>query len=161
MNAGAACATGDLLVFLHADTSFPPGVETDLAAALGSPPRGWGRFDVAFDPARWYLAIIACCMNLRSRLSGIATGDQAIFVDRRSFEAVGGFPDIPLMEDIALSRALRSRSRPQCLRARVVTSGRKWIEQGAIRTVLVMWRLRLAYALGGDPRRLHRLYYRS
>ena len=104
------------------------------------------------------LAVVALFMNARSRWSGIATGDQAIFATRAAFEAVGGFPAIPLMEDVALSKSLLRRSRPACLRSRVVTSGRRWERRGTLRTVLLMWRLRLAYALGADPQRLARRY---
>ena len=100
-------------------------------------------------------------MNWRSRLTGIATGDQAIFVRRRAFERAGGFPPIPLMEDIALSRILRRVRRPLCLRERVVTSSRRWEREGVLRTIFLMWYLRLAYALGADPARLHRIYYRK
>lgn len=100
-------------------------------------------------------------MNLRSRLTGIATGDQAIFVEREAFRSVGGFPDIALMEDVAISRRLRSIARPACLRQRVVTSARRWRRNGIARTVVLMWRLRLAFALGGDPRRLARRYERG
>jgi hypothetical protein len=97
-------------------------------------------------------------MNLRSRLSGIATGDQAIFVRREAFEKIGGWPEIPLMEDIALSRALKRLGPPLCIRQPVVTSSRRWEEHGILRTILLMWRLRLAYALGADPHRLARAY---
>jgi hypothetical protein len=97
-------------------------------------------------------------MNSRSRLTGIATGDQAIFVRREAFEASGGFPAIPLMEDVALSKILKRRSPPLCLRERVVTSGRRWQRHGTFRTIVLMWRLRLAFALGADPRRLARRY---
>ena len=104
------------------------------------------------------LRVVERAMNLRSRLSGIATGDQAIFVARAAFEAVGGFPDIALMEDVALSRTLRARSRPACLRAAAVTSSRRWERNGIARTIVLMWRLRLRYALGADPDELARLY---
>jgi rSAM/selenodomain-associated transferase 2 len=156
MNAGAAIAAGEVLMFLHADTILPAGAAELVQAAVEG--REWGRFDVSIDGADPLLAIVAALMNLRSRLGGIATGDQAIFVRRDAFEAVGGFPAIPLMEDVALSRALRRRSRPACLGARVLTSGRRWERQGTLRTILRMWRLRLAYALGADPHRLARQY---
>jgi hypothetical protein len=115
--------------------------------------RLWGR--------EWSFRVIEAFMNLRSRLTGIATGDQAIFVDRETFEQVGGYPDIPLMEDVAISRELKAIARPACLRQRVVTSARRWRKNGIGRTVLLMWRLRLAFALGADPRRLARRYERS
>jgi len=157
MNAGAAAARGDVLLFLHADTRLPADADRLVAAALA---RGaqWGRFDVAITGHHPLLPLIAGLMNLRSRLSGIATGDQAMFVRRDAFAACGGFPPIALMEDIALSRALKRRGRPACLRARVRTSGRRWERRGVLRTVLLMWRLRLAYFFGADPQRLARAY---
>ncbi len=157
MNAGASAAAGDALLFLHADTLLPPDAAAQVAAALGSG-REWGRFDVTIAGADAMLPVVAMLMNARSRLSGIATGDQAMFASRVAFEAAGGFPDIPLMEDVALSKALRRRSRPACLRARVVTSGRRWERGGTLRTILLMWRLRMAYALGADPHGLARRY---
>jgi rSAM/selenodomain-associated transferase 2 len=150
MNAGAALARGDALLFLHADTILPDGADADIAAALARGAR-WGRFDVRIDGTHPLLAVVAWSMNLRSRLSGIATGDQAMFVRRDAFSAAGGFADIALMEDIALSRVLKRQGRPACLRARVLTSGRRWRQRGVLRTVLLMWRLRLAYFLGADP----------
>ena len=156
MNAGAAAARGEHLLFLHADSVLPADALPAVDRALAD--HDWGRFDVTIAGADPLLAVVASLMNLRSRLTGIATGDQAIFVRRAAFEAVGGFPPIPLMEDVALSRALRRRSRPACLRSRVLTSGRRWERQGTLRTILRMWRLRLAYALGADPHRLARQY---
>ena len=120
--------------------------------------RHWGRFDVAIAGRNPLLRIVAAMMNLRSRASGIATGDQAIFVTRTAFDACGGYPDIPLMEDIALSRRLKCLGRPLCLSARVTTSGRRWEQRGVLRTVLLMWLLRLAYFLGAEPRTLARRY---
>ena len=157
MNAGAAAARGDILVFLHADTILPPNAIRAVAAAL-SDVRVWGRFDVAISSSHPLLMVVAMLMNLRSRWSGIATGDQAIFMRRSAFEAAGGFPAIPLMEDVAISRALKRQSPPAALRDRVVTSGRRWEQHGILRTIFLMWRLRLAYALGADPRRLARHY---
>jgi rSAM/selenodomain-associated transferase 2 len=156
MNEGAARARGDVLLFLHADTLLPEGADNAIARAMEYAP--WGRFDVAITGADPLLAIVAAAMNLRSRLSGIATGDQAIFVRRDEFRAAGGFPEIPLMEDVALSKRLKRIARPACLRERAVTSGRRWERRGTLRTILLMWRLRTAYALGADPRRLARRY---
>lgn len=157
MNAGASQARGDVLLFLHADTALPAGADRLIAAALDADHR-WGRFDVAIDGVAPLLPLVAAMMNARSRATGIATGDQAMFVARAAFESAGGFPEIPLMEDVALSKALKRISRPACLRARVITSGRRWERHGTLRTILLMWRLRLAYALGADPRHLARRY---
>jgi rSAM/selenodomain-associated transferase 2 len=157
MNAGALAASGNVLWFLHADSRVPP----DAADALLAACRGgatWGRFDVRLSGQPPALRLVERLMNLRSRLTGIATGDQGIFVTRAAFAQAGGFPNIPLMEDIALSKALRGQTAPACLRVQIVTSSRRWEDRGAIRTILLMWRLRLAYALGADPARLARIY---
>lgn len=153
MNTGAAAASGEVLVFLHADTRLPPHADLRVMEALKG--TSWGRFDVEIDSGHRLLKLVACAMNLRSRLTGIATGDQAIFVRR---EAFGGFPLIPLMEDVAFSRRMKRSMRPACLRERVTTSGRRWEARGVLRTVLLMWRLRLLYALGVAPERLARRY---
>ena len=158
MNAGAGAAAGRVLLFLHADTRLPSGWSGMVRDALEDRSREWGRFDVRLDGAHPMLRIVERAMNLRSRLSGIATGDQAIFATRAAFRGAGGFPDVALMEDVALSRALRARSRPACLRPAVVTSSRRWERHGIVRTIVLMWRLRLEYALGADPERLARLY---
>ena len=154
MNAGARAASGEVLVFLHADTRLPPRAEEEISSALHE--HRWGRFDVEIEASHPALRVVAAAMNLRSRLTGIATGDQAIFVRRSDFP---GFPEIPLMEDVALSRLLKRRGRPACLASRVRTSGRRWESRGVLRTVLLMWRLRLLYALGVAPERLARQYY--
>jgi rSAM/selenodomain-associated transferase 2 len=158
MNAGARAAHGEVLVFLHADTLLPVGAPAAISAGLERTRREWGRFDVSIAGAGRLLALVALLMNARSRLTGIATGDQAMFVRRAAFERAGGFPEIPLMEDVALCKALKRQSPPLCLRERVVTSGRRWEEHGTLRTIVLMWRLRLAYALGADPHRLARRY---
>jgi rSAM/selenodomain-associated transferase 2 len=158
MNAGARVACGALLVFLHADTVLPAGALEGLGARLEASGRSWGRFDVSIDAADPLLALVALLMNARSRWTGVATGDQAIFARRDAFERAGGFPEIPVMEDVALSKILKRASPPLCLRDRVVTSARRWQRRGTLRTILLMWRLRLAYALGADPRRLARRY---
>jgi rSAM/selenodomain-associated transferase 2 len=158
MNAGAKVARGDVLLFLHADTLLPDAADLLLAQALEDPARVWGRFDIAIEGTHRLLRVVAWTMNLRSRLTGIATGDQAMFVRRDAFDAAGGFPELPLMEDIALSRKLKRIGRPLSLRERAVTSGRRWEQRGVLRTIVLMWRLRGAYWLGVDPRRLAQAY---
>ncbi|WP_017926685.1 TIGR04283 family arsenosugar biosynthesis glycosyltransferase [Thioalkalivibrio sp. HL-Eb18] len=162
MNTGAERALGEVFWFLHADTTFPDGAGVAVHAlrdAVSRGDRAWGRFDVRLSGRRGIFRLVAAMMNLRSRLSGIATGDQGIFITRAAFDAVGGWPDQPLMEDIELSRRLkRSVGRPACLRTWLVTSSRRWEQQGAWRTIWLMWRLRLAYWLGANPDWLARLY---
>ena len=161
MNAGAREAQGDIVLFLHADTRLPDGAVPAMTAALREPGVVGGRFDVRFDNTRPVFRTIAFLMNVRSRLSGISTGDQAIFVRREVFQALGGYPDMPLMEDIELSRRLKRRGKLAALSLRVVTSARKWEREGALRTILLMWMLRLLYAVGVSPVRLHGWYYRQ
>jgi rSAM/selenodomain-associated transferase 2 len=156
LNAGAAVGTGDALLFLHADTLVPGDADRLIAAALTR--RAWGRFDLRIAGQHPFLAVIARMINWRSRLTGIATGDQAIFVTREAFIAVGGFPDLPLMEDIAISRRLKRLCRPFCIATPAVTSGRRWERNGIVRTILLMWRLRLAYYLGVEPALLAQRY---
>lgn len=159
MNAGAAVATGDILLFLHADTMLPPKANVLVIEGLQRSGRSWGRFDVNIEGTSPLLPVVALLMNLRSRLTGIATGDQAMFVKRNAFAAAGGFSDIALMEDVALSRQLkRIVGPPLCLDARVATSDRRWEERGVLRTILLMWRLRLSYFLGAEPAALARRY---
>jgi rSAM/selenodomain-associated transferase 2 len=153
MNAGARAAHGDALLFLHADTRLPPGADELINESLRR--SIWGRFDVKIEGRHRLLGIVGCAMNLRSRITGIATGDQAIFVRRAAF---CGFPEIALMEDIAFSKAMKRRARPACLRASVLTSGRRWESRGVLRTIVLMWSLRLLYFLGARPERLVRLY---
>jgi rSAM/selenodomain-associated transferase 2 len=154
MNAGATMAQGDILVFLHADSRLPAGADAAIIRSAKS--RLWGRFDVQIEGRHPLLKVIAWSMNLRSRLTGIATGDQAIFVRRAAF---AGFAEIPLMEDIAFSKAMKRRGAPACLRERVITSGRRWERRGVLRTILLMWRLRLMYFLGTPADDLARLYH--
>lgn len=159
MNAGAHHATGKTLLFLHVDTLLPEATD-ELAACLVSGDMQWGRFDVELSGQRPVFRIISLFINLRSRLGGIATGDQAIFVQRSLFTSIGGFPDIPLMEDIELSKRLLKSCRPLCLNTRVVTSSRRWENRGVMKTVLMMWYLRAAYWLGARPQDLARIYGR-
>jgi rSAM/selenodomain-associated transferase 2 len=157
MNAGAAVARSALLLFLHADTRLPAQADAAVRRAIeaGS---CWGRFDVHIDGRPWMLRVVAALMNRRSRWTGIATGDQAIFVTRAAFERVGGFPLQPLMEDIELSRRLKRVARPACLRERVVTSGRRWEQRGVWRTIVLMWRLRWRYWRGEPAASLAEAY---
>jgi rSAM/selenodomain-associated transferase 2 len=158
MNAGARAATGTTLLFLHADTRLPPDADRLLLDGLANTGRLWGRFDVTIEGGSPMLSIIAAFMNARSRFTGIATGDQAIFARREAFERVGGFPDIALMEDIAFSTAMKRESPPLCLAGKVTTSGRRWERHGTLRTIVLMWRLRLAFFLGADPASLAHRY---
>ena len=159
MNAGAAVASGEVILFLHADSIFPVGGAAAIAEALGASGRGWGRFNIRLTGDRFLFRTIEWFMNMRSRLTGIATGDQGIFVERQFFESIGGFPAIPLMEDIALSARLKRIERPICLNATIKTSSRRWERHGAWRTIWLMWRLRYAYWRGADPSALAQHYY--
>lgn len=160
MNAGAAVAHGDVLLFLHADTRLPAGFADAVRGAIRSGAIA-GRFDVRLDGDHPFLPVVAALMNLRSRWTGIATGDQAMFVRRDVFRAVGGFSAVPLMEDIDLSRRLRRAGRLAALRLRVSTSARRWETSGVARTIVLMWGLRFAYACGVSPERLARWYRRA
>jgi rSAM/selenodomain-associated transferase 2 len=158
LNTGALIAKGDILLFLHADTTLPPSADRLIIDGMKTTDRHWGRFDVQLSGKQHLLRIVESLMNWRSRLTGIATGDQAIFVSRTLFERVGGIPEIALMEDIALSKLLKKNCRPLCLSQRVITSSRRWEKNGVFRTILLMWHLRLAYALGAHPLRLAQRY---
>ena len=158
MNVGAAIASGDVLLFLHLDTALPADGLERIRTGLRATGRVWGRFDVRILGAHPLLPVVAGLMNMRSRATGMATGDQAIFVMRETFERVGGYPAIALMEDIALSRRLKRETQPLCLTAKVSTSGRRWDRNGFWRTIFLMWRLRLSYFLGADPADLARAY---
>ena len=155
MNAAARAATGEMLLFLHADTRLPPQADELVQASLKQ--HLWGRFDVQIEGRHPLLKVVACAMNLRSRLTGIATGDQAIFVRREAFP---GFPEIALMEDVAFCKRMKRLGPPACRREKALTSGRRWEARGVLRTILLMWRLRLMYFLGADPEELSRIYYR-
>jgi len=158
MNAGTALASGSILWFLHADTVLPDQGVALVREALAGRVQGWGRFDVALRPSSRLLALVEMMMNLRSRITGIATGDQGVFVSRSLFEQVGGFPEIPLMEDVALSRLLKFHAKPIALRQQLVTSSRRWQQRGTLRTILLMWWLRLCYFIGVSPATLASWY---
>jgi rSAM/selenodomain-associated transferase 2 len=157
MNAGAAAARGELLLFLHADTHLPPEADRLVHDGLARSGKTWGRFDVRIEGGGAF-ALISMLMNVRSRLTGIATGDQAMFMTRAAFARAGGFAPIALMEDLVLSARLKRIDRPLCLGASVTTSARRWRARGTLRTVLLMWRLRLRFFLGADPAKLARAY---
>ena len=160
MNAGAAASSGDVLLFLHADTRLPGEADALIRNGFAGSGRTsapfWGRFDIRIAGAHPLFPLIAAAMNMRSRITGIATGDQAIFMSRAAFGP--GFPDIALMEDIAMTKRLKRAGPPLCIAAPVVTSGRRWEKHGVMRTILLMWWLRLAYFLGANPTRLARSY---
>lgn len=158
LNEGVKACRGEVMLFLHADTELPPTAKAVIESTLKDPRYVGGRFDVRFDqPSRWG-AVISWFMNRRSRLTGIATGDQAIFVRRQIFERLGGFPDIPLMEDIEFSRCLKRQGPTAALTDRVTTSFRRWEKNGPLRTILLMWTLRFLYWLGVSPTRLNHWY---
>jgi rSAM/selenodomain-associated transferase 2 len=156
MNLGASIATGNVLLFLHADTSLPENLEGIFAGLKIK--SFWGRFDLSLTGTQYIYRLIEKMINLRSRLCGIATGDQVIFMTRDLFDRVNGFPDIPLMEDIAVCKKLKTISSPVCISARVITSSRRWESRGAIKTILLMWKLRMQYAMGVPPEKLANQY---
>jgi rSAM/selenodomain-associated transferase 2 len=158
MNFGAQRASGDVLLFLHADTRLPPSAFDDIRMALQDRKVLGGRFDLQLDNPRPLLKLVGFMISLRSRLSKVGTGDQAIFVRREIFRELGGYPDIPLMEDVALSRALKRRGTVASLRSRVVSSARRWETDGIGRTIWKMWTLKTLYLLGISPVRLKRYY---
>ena len=154
MNAGSQAAQGAWLLFLHADSLLPEDWRKQLQQS-----EKWGFFPIKFNGGHWLLRVIEHAMNLRSRLSEVATGDQALYFRKTFFNQLGGFPDIPIMEDIAITKCARRISKPRVANCRVMTSSRRWQQNGLVKTVFLMWGLRLAYFLGVDPDRLHRIYY--
>lgn len=161
MNHGAAESIGDLLVFLHVDSRLSPQAAVLLPQILLDPRVQWGRFDVSLSGRSILLPVVATAMNWRSRVTGVATGDQAIFVRRALFRRLGGFAPIALMEDVELSKRLRRVAPPRCLRAKIQVSARRWEQQGLLHTILQMWYLRLLYFLGVSPDRLMNIYYKK
>lgn len=157
MNTGAAIANGDYLLFLHADTEISSQAAKELSSAMAKHVV-WGRFNVQITGQSFMLGMVACTMNWRSRVTGIATGDQAIFVRRDVFESIGGFSDQPLMEDIELSKSLRKLAGPTCLQGPVITSGRRWDKNGAFKTIILMWQLRWHYWRGTSAEQLAKAY---
>jgi rSAM/selenodomain-associated transferase 2 len=158
LNAGAQVGRGDVLLFLHADTHLPPSAKSRIEAALENRLAVGGRFDVQFDIPSVWSYLISALMNIRSRLTRISTGDQALFVRKEVFEQLGGYSDIPIMEDIDLTARLKRRGPTIALRERVTTSFRRWQRQGPLKTILLMWMLRLLYWLGVNPHRLKNFY---
>ncbi|MFN8987375.1 MAG: TIGR04283 family arsenosugar biosynthesis glycosyltransferase [Burkholderiales bacterium] len=160
MNAGATVARGGVLLFLHADSILPNNADLLIASAIESG-QTWGRFDVNIRGTHFMLSIVAWFMNRRSRLSGISTGDQGLFVTRPAFDRVGGFPSQPLMEEVEFCKRLRKITPPACLSARLSTSGRRWEKNGVWRTIFLMWKLRFQYWRGANPGELYGIYYGS
>lgn len=158
MNHGASRASGEVLLFLHADTRLPDAALRDIASALADGRCAGGRFDVELQGGHWMLKIVGALINYRSRATKVGTGDQALFVRREVFERMGGFPDIPLMEDIAFCRTLKRIGGVACLRSRVITSARRWESDGVWRTIFKMWSLKACYLAGVSPARLKRFY---
>lgn len=161
MNVGAAAATGDIFLFLHIDTCLPLDAMALLEKGFATPATLWGRFDVCLSGSRRAFRVIETMINLRSRISGVATGDQAIFVGQSVFKSIGGFPELALMEDVAISKTLRRLAPPLCLRCKVVSSSRRWEAHGVGRTIVLMWRIRLLYFLGVSPQTLHDMYMKK
>lgn len=161
MNRGAELASGDLLLFLHIDTMLPDSVDRLLDARVRAGERQWGWFDVRLSNLKISYRIIARAMNLRARITSVCTGDQAMFVTSELFQRVGGFPKLPLMEDVAMSKLLRRQTRPVCIDNFAITSSRRWENHGVLKTIVFMWQLRLLYFLGVSPKRLVKRYYRS
>jgi len=158
MRTGASAAHGHILWFLHADSHIPPHADVMIMEALDRTHTDWGRFDITFGDSHSLLKTVAWSMNLRSRLTGIATGDQGIFVRRSLYDRVGGLPPIPLMEDISFSRSLKRYSRPCRVTRTLGTSPRRWHTHGILRTIVTMWGLRLGYFAGISPERLAKYY---
>jgi rSAM/selenodomain-associated transferase 2 len=157
MNSGASIASGEVLLFLHADTLLPDDVSRIISDACADE-NFWGRFDVRLSNERFVFRLIEYMMNLRSSLTSIVTGDQAIFVERKLFDRVGGFPEIALMEDIEISRRLKKVAKPVRLKQKVITSSRRWETNGVFATVLLMWKIRLYYFFGVSPEKLNQMY---
>lgn len=159
MNAGATLAISEVLLFLHADTQLPDDAITEITSAVRR--AEWGRFDVRLDSSKWILKVVGQMMNWRSRLTGIATGDQAIFIEREIFEQLGGYPVQSLMEDVEISKRLKAIGKPACLKSKVSTSARRWQQYGTWRTIVLMWRLRFDYWRGVSVDNIKQRYYKN
>ena len=158
MNKGASLATSDILLFLHADTELPTHAVADIQTAMQK--SEWGRFNVKLNSRQPMLWVVSHMINLRSRLTSIATGDQAIFITRKLFEQVGGYPQQALMEDVELCKQLKAKSKPACLKTKVITSARRWEQHGTCRTILLMWQLRFDYWRGVSADNIKARYYK-
>lgn len=157
MNCGANIASGDVLLFLHADTFLPENT-IQIISQVFQKKHYWGRFDMRLSSSKIIFRVIEKLINLRSCLTSIATGDQAIFVDKKLFHEIGGFAEIALMEDVEISRRLKKIAKPICIKQKVVSSSRRWESNGIVATVFLMWKLRLYYFFGVSPEKLHQLY---
>lgn len=157
MNAGALKAKGHTLLFLHADTYLPSTALTDIEHALSQ--NNWGRFNVQFEPNNLLLRITAYLMHHRSKFTHVCTGDQALFFKKKFFNQLNGFADIPLMEDVDISKRARKLSPLYALTSKVTTSSRRWQKHGTLKTILLMWWLRWLYFIGVEPCTLHKKYY--
>ena len=157
MNNGASVASGDVVLFLHADTLLPENV-AEIISDVYVVENFWGRFDVRLSNEKYVYRLIECMMNMRSSLTSIVTGDQAMFFEKNLFDRIGGFPEIALMEDVEISRQLKKISKPVRLKSKVVTSSRRWETNGVVATVLLMWKLRLYYFFGVSPEKLSQMY---
>jgi len=159
MNTAAEFASGDILCFLHADTIAPENLDSLIIDALANNKNVWGRFNIKLSGKHWSFRLIESLINIRSCITGIASGDQGIFISRRVFNKLHGFKLIPLMEDIELSQRLKNKSRPVCVsKSQLITSSRRWEKHGIARTVILMWSLRLKYFLGTPTTQLEKLY---
>ena len=156
MNKGVAESTNEVLWFLHADTSIPENVIETIQESLNK--YEWGRFNIKLSGSNFLFRIIENMINIRSCLSCVATGDQGIFIKRNTFDSIGGYPEIPLMEDVALSKKLKTISQPACIKETLTTSSRRWEKKGIIKTILLMWYLRFLYWIGVTPAKLAKLY---
>lgn len=157
MNCGAKAATGECFVFLHADTVLPGNI-LEYFSTINNIEGKWGRFDISLSGRNWIFRIIESCMNRRSSFTGIVTGDQVMFIGKELFNRVGGYPEIALMEDIAISNLLIKISAPIRIREKVVSSSRRWEKNGIVKTIIKMWILRLLYFFQYDTNKLAKLY---